>query len=47
MNMNSLSTEKYHQSINLNDLCSLMNTLIQQRMNQLRLFFIIFIIYLS
>ncbi|CAM4817775.1 unnamed protein product [Rotaria magnacalcarata] len=35
MNLNISLTEKFQQSINLNDLCSLMNTLIQQRINQL------------
>ncbi|CAF3287852.1 unnamed protein product [Rotaria socialis] len=35
MNLNISLTEKFQQSINLNDLCSLMNTLLQQRINQL------------
>ncbi|CAF4135879.1 unnamed protein product [Rotaria sp. Silwood2] len=35
INPNSSLTEIFQQSINLNDLCSLMNTLIQQRINQL------------
>ncbi|CAF0767913.1 unnamed protein product [Rotaria sp. Silwood1] len=35
LNPTSLLTRKFQSSINLNDLCSLMNTLIQQRINQL------------
>ncbi|CAF4744802.1 unnamed protein product, partial [Rotaria sp. Silwood2] len=35
INPNSSLTVIFQQSINLNDLCSLMNTLIQQRINQL------------
>jgi hypothetical protein len=39
INTKTSLTEKSQQTINLNDLCSNMNTLIQQRLNQLRFFF--------
>ena len=38
INTKTSLTGKFEQSINLNDLCNVMNTVIQQRVNQLRLF---------
>ncbi|CAF0880409.1 unnamed protein product [Adineta steineri] len=37
LNTKTLLTGKFQQSVNLNDLCSNMNTFIQQRINQFRL----------
>jgi hypothetical protein len=38
LNTKTSLTGKCQQAINLNDLCTLMNTIIQQRINQLRFF---------
>lgn len=49
MNPNNPLTGKFQQSINLTDLCSVMNTFIQQRINHLRflilLWFCLFHLY--